>query len=300
MRLVEATKSHRLITVELIPDRVVPADLSLLRDRVDAITIPALRNDSQDPSYPAGFRVTPQQRSVASALIVKRKGIESVPSLTCRDCSKSDLSSITAIHRQGLENFLILFGDPYSGADFSKYDFPKTELLIRDVSSTLDGRLCIGAVTNQYAINKEREVTRTVGKVEAGADFIITNVTFDDEAVLEHLDDLRSSGLKVPLIIQVSIPSSLENLLFVGHKFGIPVPEHVKKELSKGQADGALSVAAQAFDKLRDEAEGIHFSYLLRSRNPIPYYCNILDMIGVGRSVLPIQVEVKTGHRHVT
>lgn len=300
MRLVEAAKTHRLITVELIPDRVVPGDLILLRGRVDGITIPALRNGSQDPSYPVEFRVTPQQRSIASAVIVKRRGIESIPSLTCRDCSKSDLASVAALRVQGLENFLVLFGDPYAGVDFRKYDFPKTELLIREVFSAFDGdRPCVGAVTNQYATNREREVTRTLGKVEAGADFVITNVAFDGEVVLEHLDALRSSGLNVPLVIQVSIPGNLENLLFVGRKFGIPVPDHVKEELLKSPVDGASSVAVQAFQELRQEAQGIHFSYLFRSRSPIPSYCKVLDRIGVSRPIEPIQVEATNGHRNL-
>src|SRR5438093_11281025 len=81
VKLSERAKYHPIVTAEVIPDRDVPAHLPLLDGRVDAITIPALRNGENDPSYPLGFRVTPQTRRVTSALIVKKTGFEAVPSV---------------------------------------------------------------------------------------------------------------------------------------------------------------------------------------------------------------------------
>ncbi len=298
MRLSEEAKGRQLITVELIPDRVVPADLPLLRGRVDGITVPALRNGSRDPSYPAGFHVTPQQRSIASAVIVGRTGIESIPSLTCRDFRRSDLSTVPTLLEHGLENFLVVFGDPFPDSNVKEYHFHRSQDLIREILAVSnDIRPCVGAVTNQYTADSEREISRTLAKVDAGANFVLTNVAFDDEAVLEHVDDLRSHGLSVPLFIQVSIPSSLDNLVFVTHKFGIPIPEHVRERLLREPVSGGLAVAAEAFDALRKEANGIHFSYLLRSRNPIPPYCRLLDIIGARRSPLAVQVEATVGER---
>jgi len=292
VKLASEANHHSLLTVELIPDRVVTSDLSLIRGRVDGITIPALRNGSQDPSYPVNFHVTPQQRSIASAVIVRKTGIESVPSLTCRDFRKSDLATIPALFEKGLENFLVVFGDPFPGSFAKKYDFKKTEELIRGVLSVFDGRRpCIGAVTNQYAEDGEREIARTLRKVDAGAEYVITNVAFDDEVVLEHIDHLRSHGLNVPLFVQVSIPSSLENVLYVSHKFGIPIPPQVRETLAKKPIDGGVQVAARAYEVLHGKADGIHFSYLLRSRNPIPHYRHLLDALGVQRSGMTIPVE---------
>src|SRR2546427_4116838 len=99
LRLSEAASHHPIVTVELIPDRVIPAHLPILQGRVDAITIPALRNREDDPSYPAGFRVTPQPRSLASAVIVRKTGAEAVPSLTCRDFRRFFLAMISRLTR---------------------------------------------------------------------------------------------------------------------------------------------------------------------------------------------------------
>ena len=281
MRLSDLARHHNLVTVELIPDRVIPGDLASLKGRVDAITVPALRNGHNDPSYPKSFQVTPQRRSLASASIINRAGITAVPSLTCRDCRKSDLSTISSQVEEGLENVLIVYGDPYPEPRPGTYEITKTNELIREVSLLNGKGPCIGAVTNQHANNSESEISRTISRVDAGADFIVTNVAFDSGSVLEHRDSLLEAGLNVPLFIQVSIPLSLDNVLFVSQKFDIPVPAHVRKKLLDDPTGGSLAVAADAYEALRGEANGIHFSYLFRQRNPIPTYRHLLETIGI-------------------
>ena len=297
MRLSDRARHHNLVTVELIPDRVVPSDLSLLRGRVDAITVPALRNGHDDPSYPKSFSITPQRRSLASASIINRAGLTAVPSLTCRDCNRSDLSAIANHVVQGLRNVLIVYGDPFPQPHPGSYQFAKTNELIREISSLNGGNdPCIGAVTNQHADNRESEISRTISRVDAGADFIVTNVAFDSESVLEHRDALLEAGLNVPLFIQVSIPLSLDNVLFVSQKFDIPVPVHIRKKLLDDPTGGSLAVAAEAYEALHGEANGIHFSYLFRRRNPIPTYCHLLETIGIeGPTLAPLATSaVKT------
>ena len=83
------------------------------------------------------------------------------------------------------------------------------------------------------------------------------------------------------MFIQVSIPISLDNVLFVGQKFDIPVPVQVRKKLSEDPVGGSLAVAADAYEALRGEANGIHFSYLYRHRNPIPTYLHLLETVGI-------------------
>jgi len=292
VRLSEAAKRHRIVTAEVIPDRVVPAHLPLLEGRVDAITIPALRNGKTDPSYPADYHVTPQTRSIASAVIVKRSGFDAVPSLTCRDFLRSDLALLPTLFKKGLENFLVVFGDPLPEYKLKHYDFKKAEDLIRGIRSAFDGlpRPCIGAVTNQYALDREEEISRTIRKVEAGADYVVTNSAFDDYYVLEYVDALRDRGLKVPVFVQLSIPHGINNLLFVSKRFGIPIPERVKEAVSRNPFGGGVQVIAQAYAGLHSEVSGIHFSYLFRSRNPIPAYTHLLDAIATdGQLIVSLQ-----------
>lgn len=266
-------------------------DLSSLKGRVDAITIPALRNGHHDTSYPVLFNVTPQQRSLASAVLAGSTGIETVPTLTCRDCSEADIGKVQSLFSKGLENLLVLYGDPFSDPARDRYEFTRTEYLIRKVVETSNGTApSIGAVTNQYAQDVESEVSRTLSKVEAGADFVITNISFDSERVLDHRDALLSAGLDVPLFIQVSIPHSLNNIIYVTQKFDIPLPGRVMRKLSADGLQLGVELAGETFETLKDEAEGIHFSYLFRKKSPIPAYQRLLDRIGRRPSILAAPV----------
>ncbi len=277
MRLGQEARRRRVVTLEVIPDRVNPSELSLIKGLVDAVTVPALRNGSVDPSYPSAFHVAPQQRSLSFSLLVKKMGIEAVGSLTCRDCRTNDLERVSRFVADGLENLLVVYGDAY-GSEKDVYDFSSTDKLIDCVASSHD-LLSVGAITNQYAENIEREIERTLERIDAGADFVLTNTVFDEELFVEHRDRLLESGLDVPLIVQVSIPHSLENLLYVGKKFGIPVPGRLAQRLERNRSAG-IDFAVEAFESLRLEASGVHFSYLLRKRNPIPVYCRLLERIG--------------------
>jgi len=186
-----------------------------------------------------------------------------------------------------LGNVLIVYGDPYPAPRPGRYEFTKTNELIRGITLLNGGsNPCIGAVTNQHANDPESEISRTISRVDAGADFIITNVAFDSESVLAHRDSLLEAGLNVPLFMQVSIPISLDNVLFVGQKFDIPVPVKVRKKLLEDPVGGSLAVAGDAYKALRGEANGIHFSYLYRHRNPIPTYLHLLERIGIERPTL--------------
>ncbi len=277
MRLGQEARRRRLVTLEVIPDRVNPSELSLIKGLVDAVTVPALRNGSGDLSYPSAFHVPPQQRSLSFSLLVKRLGIEAVASLTCRDCRRSDLEKVSRLVGDGLENLLVVYGDAY-GSEKDVYDFSSTDSLIDCVASSHES-LSVGAITNQYAENGEREVERTLARVDAGADFVLTNTVFDEELFLEHRDRLLESGVDVPLLVQVSIPHSLENLVFVSRKFGIPVPDRLVRRMARNRWAG-IDFAVEAFESLKVEANGVHFSYLLRKRNPIPVYCRLLERIG--------------------
>jgi 5,10-methylenetetrahydrofolate reductase len=283
LRLGEAARQRRLVTAEVIPDRVVQNELEQLRGRVDAITIPALTNHSADPSYPTTFRVTPQQRSVASALIVRRIGLEAVATLTCRDCTVGELSGVLESRKGSLENFLVVYGDPFPGDRRGTYEFSRSEYLIRKLSQTYGSEgPSIGAITNQHTKDQENEVAKTLAKVDAGADFVITNIALDAENVLPHRDALLSAGLNVPLLIQVSIPHSLNNLLYVTKRFGIKVPERARRKLESGSRGAGIYLAAEAYEGLRREASGIHLSYLFRKKSPVPTYRRLFDTLEIG------------------
>jgi 5,10-methylenetetrahydrofolate reductase len=186
---------------------------------------------------------------------------------------------------------MVLFGDPLPGTSVRKYRFSRTRDLIHDILSACETKKpCIGAVTNQYAANRERELSRTLEKVDAGANYIITNIAFDEHRVLDYIDELRSLGLRVPILAQVSIPASLANLNFVSHKFGIPIPVSVNETMRRKDSHLGIRVAEHAYKMLWETADGIHFSYLLRTRSPVTIYRQLLESIGKTVTTPPLEI----------
>lgn len=270
---------RRIVTVELIPDRVSPADLGLLRGRVDAVTVPALRNGSNDPVFPTGHHVSPQQRSIAAATLLRGTGLDAVPVVTCRDSSIDDVSRLSDLVTSGIDNLLVLYGDRHESPFRDRYEFRASHQLIDIVYQTTRGRLSLWGITNQYGDDVDREVQRTWLRQDAGARLVLTNAVFEAGEVLQYRDKLREAGLTLPLIVQISVIHSPDNLSFVSQKLGIPVPEKVRDRLAKDSGAG-VDIAADAYHELRREFDGVHFSYLYRRQSPIPVYTRLLDLIG--------------------
>ncbi len=266
--------------MELIPDRVSPADLGILRGRVDAVTVPALRNGTADPVFPSGHHVSPQQRSIAAATLLRGTGLDAVPTITCRDSTVADVfSRLSDLLSVGIDNLLVVYGDP-SGSTFDRYEMRASHHLIDWVDRTSNGRFSVWAITNQYHHDQEREIARTLIRQEAGARIVLTNAVFEADGVLEYRDALRDAGLSVPISVQISVIHSFENLSFVSQKLGIPVPIGVQRRLRRDPGAG-VEVAADAYRALKSEFDGVHFSYLYRKQSPIPVYTRLLDLIGI-------------------
>ncbi|HZD12744.1 MAG TPA: methylenetetrahydrofolate reductase, partial [Candidatus Binatus sp.] len=263
MKLHELIGRRRIVTVELIPDRISPADLGLLRGRVDAVTVPALRNSSNDPVFPTGHHVSPQQRSIAAATLLRGTGLDAIPAVTCRDSSLNEITRLPDLLTNGIENLLVLYGDPHELPLVDRYEFKASHQLVDIVHQSTRGQFSLWGITNQYSHDREREVKRTWLREDAGARLVLTNAVFEPDGILEYRDALRSAGVSVPLSVQISVIHSPDNLSFVSQKLGIPVPESVKNRLRRDPEAG-VDIAVDAYWGLRDEFDAVHFSYLYR------------------------------------
>ncbi len=269
-----------MITVEIIPDRVSPADLALLRGRVDAVTVPALRNGTDDPVFPTGFKVTPQQRSIAAATLLRGTGLDAVPTITCRDSSTDDIDRLSHLSANGIENLLVVHGDPHDVPGHDRYVVRDTSRLVERIVRSTKHRFSIIGITNEYARDRSREIERTLRREDAGAEVILTNAVFEPDGILQYRDDLRSAGLSIPIAVQISVIHSPDNLTFVSQRLGIPIPESVKRRL-KRNPDSGVEIARDAYESLHGEFNAVHFSYLYRKQSPVPVYTRLLDILNI-------------------
>ncbi len=243
-----------------------------LRDRVDAI------NCTDNPG--AHVHLSP----LAASRILIDMGLEPIMQLTCRDRNRLALQAdILGAAALGVRNLMLMSGDDVSVGDHpearSIYDIDSLQLVslartLRDQGTYLSGRrlevaprYLVGAVENPFAPPVEFRPLRLAKKVEAGADFIQTQVIFDLERFRQFMARVQDLGLteRVAIIASVSIPRSARSARFMQlHVPGIVVPDSVVARLERApeseQAEVGLKIAAEMAAGLRQipGVRGVH------------------------------------------
>jgi methionine synthase / methylenetetrahydrofolate reductase (NADH) len=246
-------RGEMITTVELPPPRGWdPAEMleqcRLLKEAgVDAVNV----IDSARPQTRMGV--------VPAALIIEREvDIETVFHYTCRDRNMLGmLSDLLGAAAGGLRNVLIVTGDPPaqgpypdSTAVFDIDSIGLTNLLSR-LNQGLDPggnsigqptRYVVGVALNQGAEPK-RELERFAWKVDAGADFAVTQPVFDAVQLKGFLTRAQPS---IPVIASIWPLTSLRNAEFLANEVpGVQVPLTVIERMRKAQEQGSAAARAE-------------------------------------------------------
>jgi homocysteine S-methyltransferase len=218
---------------------------------------------------------------VPAALIVQREvGLETVFHYTCRDRNMLGmLSDLLGAAAGGLRNVLVVTGDPPamgpypdSTAVFDIDSIGLTNLLHR-LNQGLDPggnsigeptRFVVGVAINQGA-DPERELERFAYKVEAGADFAVTQPVFDPAPLERFLERARS---RIPIIAGIWPLTSLRNAEFLANEVpGVQVPPAVVDRMRRAQEHGAaaaraegVAIAVEMIESVRELVQGIQVS----------------------------------------
>jgi methionine synthase / methylenetetrahydrofolate reductase(NADPH) len=218
---------------------------------------------------------------VPAAFIIQREvGLEAVFHYTCRDRNMLGmLSDLLGAAAGGLRNVLIVTGDPPamgpypdSTAVFDIDSIGLTNVLHR-LNQGLDPggnsigeptRFVVGVALNQGA-EPERELERFAWKVEAGADFAVTQPVFDPEQLDRFLSRARSP---VPIIAGVWPLSSLRNAEFLANEVpGVEVPAPIIERMRKAQEQGSaaartegVAIASEMVEAIKELVQGVQVS----------------------------------------
>jgi homocysteine S-methyltransferase len=218
----------------------------------------------------------------AGMIVLQGAGIEPIVHYTCRDRNMLGmLSDLLGAAAGGVRNLLLVSGDPPvqgpypdSTAVFDIDSIGLTNLvagLNRGVDpggSTLVGgptRFVIGVAANPGAPDLEREVDRFLWKVEAGADFAVTQPLFDVEA-LERF--LGRTGGRIPVLGGIWPLTSLRNADFLANEVpGVQVPDLVVERMRRAQSKGAehareegVALAREVLAAVRPHIQGVQVS----------------------------------------
>jgi len=266
-----------LTTVEIVPPRGVDPTAMLAAARelrsagVDAINVPD------------GPRAQSRMGALMSALLIEREvGIETVIHYCCRDRNLlSMLSDLLGAAAHRLRNLLIITGDPPKMGPYPEatgvFDIDSIGLtnLVHRLNHGLDpGGNAIGAPTafvigvgvNPVAVDPERELKRFEWKVDAGADFAITQPVFDAEQLERFL--ARAEGFRIPIVAGIWPLVSLRNAEFLANEVpGVSVPAEVIARMRRAQERGkdaalaeGVAIAREMLERIRPAVQGAQVS----------------------------------------
>jgi methionine synthase I (cobalamin-dependent)/5,10-methylenetetrahydrofolate reductase len=266
-------------TVEILPPKGVDAARMLAGVRrlasagVDAVNVP----DGPRAQMRMGVIAT-------SALVEQTVGIEAVVHYTCRDRNLLGmLSDLLGAHGLGLRNLLLITGDPPKMGPYpdatAVFDIDSIGLtnLVNRLNHGLDpGGNPIGEATsftmgvgvNPGAIDADHELNRFYWKVEAGAEYAITQPVFDADQLLRFLEKLDERGIRIPIMAGIWPLVSARNAEFLANEVpGITVPEPVLERMRGAQAKGkehalaeGIAIAREMFEAVRSQVQGLQVS----------------------------------------
>ncbi|MDY0165063.1 MAG: bifunctional homocysteine S-methyltransferase/methylenetetrahydrofolate reductase [Thermoguttaceae bacterium] len=262
-------------TVELVPPRgydlagLVAKSRQLREQGIDAVNIP------DGPR--ASSRISPL---VAAAQVLAEAGIEPILHFCCRDRNligmQADLLGCAAC---GVRNLLFVTGDPpkVGNYPFASGVFDTDSIGMVAVQARLNRGVdlggqaidpptaaVIGVGLDPTSLDRANELKRFAEKVEAGAEFAITQPVFDPGALLAMLDEVERHG--IPILAGIWPLASYRNALFMHNEVpGVEIPAHIlermaSRESREDQLKEGVDIARESVACIASRVAGIQVS----------------------------------------
>ena len=266
-------------TVEIVPPRGITPARMLAGVRM-------LRNAGVNAvNVPDGPRAQMRMGVLPTATLVEQvAGIETVVHYCCRDRNLLGmLSDLLGAHALGLRNLLLITGDPPKMGPYPQatavFDIDAIGLtnLVNRLNHGMDPggnaigeptSFTIGVGVNPGAVDLEYELSRFYWKVDAGAEYAITQPVFDPDQLLRFLDVLEERNLRIPIVAGIWPLVSARNAEFMANEVpGVVVPASVMVRMQKASASGkeaaldeGIAIAREMLDRVRPYVQGIQVS----------------------------------------
>jgi methylenetetrahydrofolate reductase (NADPH) len=230
------------------------------------------------------------------AAIMSRYDIEVVPHLICGGSTKEEIESrLDNLEFLGINNIVALRGDSMTGEKrfcptpggyryaselvegIRSYQGSAAYRRNRNIDD--DGRyFCIGvgAYPEKHfeAANIETDIQNLKKKVDAGADYIITQMFFDNQVYYDFVEKCRAAGINVPIIPGLKPLSTARQVSMLPESFSLDIPVELTSEIEKVKNDkdavyriGTEWCTMQCRDLLKHGVPAVHFYTMGKSKN---------------------------------
>lgn len=205
-------------------------------------------------------------------------GLTAMAHLTCVGHGRTELVEILReIERRGIENLMVLRGDPPQGE--SRFvappdGFAHADALVRLARELGDPSIGVAGYPEGHPESGglDEDVAHLARKVEAGADFVVTQLFFETRRYVDFVARARAAGIRVRIVPGIMPALSWAQIQRMAVRCGASIPESLAEELRAAGEDAERSAEVgtrfamrQCEELLRAGAPGIHFYTLNQS-----------------------------------
>ncbi len=264
-----------VVSVELTPPRGFQAEALIEQARALKIRGIDLVN------VPDGVRASARMSALSAACLVhQQSGVETILHYVCRDRHLLGMQSdLLGAHAMGVRNVLLVTGDPPKVGDYPDATaLPEVDSIgLANVLSSLNGGVDvggqpigsptafhIGVAVNPGALDLDDELRRFAFKVEAGAEFAITQPVFDAADFRTFMERIRHHG--IPILAGILPLESARHAEFMANEVpGVRVPDAIVERMRLADADGraeaeGLAIAREVAAAIRPLVQGLQIS----------------------------------------
>ena len=254
--------------------------------------IAKLRPVFMSVTYGAGGGTSKYTLDIAQN-IKKAYGVPTLAHLTCVSSSKATVrEKIAQMKTAGIENVMALRGDIPVGmenADRSEWDYQHAVELVRELKAAGDfciGGACYPEVHPESACQKE-DIAYLKAKVDAGCDFLTTQMFFDNNLLYNFLYKIREAGITVPVvpgIMPITNANQVERAIKLSGSF---MPQRFKSIVDKFGGDpqamkqaGIAYATDQIIDLYANGITNVHVYSMNKPEVAEKIQSNLSDILG--------------------
>ena len=264
MKIIDILNQDRpTLSFEVFPPKTSDTYDSVARATQD---IAALRPDFMSVTYGAGGGNRDYTVGIAAG-IQQQYGVDVLAHLTCASSTREHVAQVLEhLKEKGIQNVLALRGDiPEGGAP--AHDYQYAAQLVRDIKA--HGDFCIGGACypegHPESPTKNADIDHLKAKVEAGCQFLTTQMLFDNNILYNFLYRIREKGITVPVVAGIMPVTNGKQIARICKLSGTYLPERFKAIVDRFgdnpaamRQAGVAYAAEQIIDLIANGVEHIH------------------------------------------
>jgi len=256
-------KKRFMFSMEVFPPKP-EMDIRVVYDTIEGLK--GLEPDFISVTYGAGGSTRARTVDIA-ATIQKNYNIPALAHLTCIGATKGSISAVLdELAAKGIKNVLALRGDMPKGENNPLKDFSHAADLVAFIKKNWD--FCVGVAgypeKHPESVSTEEDIKRLKEKVDAGADFITTQLFLDNNFYFDFVSRAQKAGIKVPVIPGIMTATSIKGIEKMAQMTGVNIPDRFRQATSSCAVDNpvcedtARYTVGQIDHLIKNNARAVH------------------------------------------